>query len=328
MIYILGDTHIRKEEPYYSAVNNVFKEIYEECNEGDTIIQLGDFFHTYKPFPKEYSLAFYWIEKLSSKNVKLYIMAGNNAHEYHHLQKTYAIDPLDSFDNVILIKDIEKLTVENISFLVLPWIPESRVKSLKLEDVCVMLKNYINNLESSDIDYFLYHYEDETVFMGGENRGIDFSFVESMIPGIKRIGGHIHLQSDNYLGTPFQTRFDELGQVGRYYTVEDNYLKSHELKNYVKHLKIDFDSDCPKLEFKEQKIVVNISDAPSVDSVYEKFKDRHIFINDIKLRFSENRTETLAEGMDSESSIKELLNEYITINNVDRKTSSYLLNLF
>ena len=328
MIYIIGDTHIRKEEPYFSAVNQMFKELYSLCKSGDTIIQTGDFFHSYKPFPKEYSLAVYWIELFSLKGVKLLILSGNNAHEYHHLQKTYAIDPLESFKNVTLIKDIEVLTIEDISFLFLPWLPDSLIREKGFETIEDYLKSSIETSRLKEISYFIYHYEDETVFMGGDNRGIDFSFVEEMIPGIIRIGGHIHLKSNNYIGTPFQMRFDEKGQAGEYFTIESNKIIRHSFKQLIIHKELDFEEEVPIPEFDGQNFVLNIINAPSIDSVYEKFKKEHIFINDISLKFSEKRISTLTEEIDSQSSMKELLSEYITINKVDKKTSEYLLSLF
>ena len=142
MIYILGDTHIRKEEPYFSAVKNIFEDLYSVMKDGDTLIQLGDFFHTYKPFPKEYSLAFNWLEKISAKGIKTYIMAGNNAHEYHHLQKSYAISPLESIGNVFLIKDASVLTINGFNFCFLPWMPDSAVQSLGYES----FSDYMANL--------------------------------------------------------------------------------------------------------------------------------------------------------------------------------------
>lgn len=332
MIYILGDIHIRKEEPYYSAIDQMFRKLYEVCKPGDTIIQLGDFFHSYKPFPKEYSLAFYWIEAFSLRGVKFIILSGNNAHEYHHLQKTYAIDPLISFKNVSIIKDIEVLTIDKVSFLFLPWMPESLIKERGFEKVEDYLKSFVETNSLKNIIYFMYHYEDETVFMGGENRGIDFSFVEEMIPGIARIGGHIHLKSDNYIGAPFQMRFDEKGQVGEFFTINseltgDSRVTNH-FSQFIIHKEISFEEKVPIPEFDGQKFVVNVVDAPSVDSVYDKFKKEYIFINDISLKFSEKRISTLTEEIDSQSSMKELLSEYITINKVDKKTSEYLLSLF
>lgn len=328
MIYVIGDTHIRKEEPYYSAIDQMFTELYLVCKSGDTIIQTGDFFHSYKPFPKEYSLAFYWIEIFSLKGVRLIILSGNNAHEYHHLQKTYAIDPLASSKNVALIKDIEVLTIEDISFLFLPWLPDSLIREKGFEKVEDYLRSFIYENNLSDIDYFIYHYEDETVFMGGENRGIDFSFVEDKLFGITRIGGHIHLSSSNYIGAPYQTRFDEKFQTGSYYTIKDDVLMAHSFSQFIIHKELDFEDEIPVSEFEGQNFVLNITNAPSVDSVYDKFKKKHIFINDISLKFSEKRISTLTEEIDSKSSMKELLLEYISINKVDKETSDFLLNLF
>lgn len=328
MIYILGDLHKRKESPYREAADLVLKELYSKVTNGDSIIQLGDFFHSYKPFPAEYTEALSWLNKLGSKGVKIYIMAGNNAHEYHHIQKTYAITPLESLDCVKTITDLSILEVDGIKFFAIPWIPNEKLKKNGCETVEDYIKKFLDSTDEK-AQYLLYHYEDETVFMGGENHGIDFSFVEKAMPDIVRIGGHIHLQSTNYIGTPYQTRFDEAGQTGRYYVIDsDNSLEVKKFKMYVKHMNIHFEDEVPTPDFKEQKIILNIDEVPAIEAAYDKFTKNYIFINNLKLKFSEDRQLLASEELDAKSSVRELLQEYIKINNVDKETSDYLYSLF
>ena len=328
MIYVVGDLHIRKEEPFYSAADSVFEELYAVCNFGDIVIQLGDFFHTYKPFPKENSLAMKWLNKFEAKDVPVFILSGNNAHEYHHLQKTHAINPLSSFSNVTLIKDLTIFEVNGIKFFAIPWIPEEKIRKAGCETIEEYIGQFLAKTKDK-ADFLLYHYEDETVFMGGINHGIDFTFVEEAMPGIKRIGGHIHLQSKNYIGSPYQTRHDEINQTGRYYSIDsDKTIVSHSFKEYIIHKVIKFEDDAPTTSFDKTSFILTVEDAPSVDSVYDKFKAKNIFIRDIKLKFSESRQLAMSEDLQAESSLKELLQEYLTINKVDKSTSKYLQRLF
>ena len=329
MTYILGDLHTRKEEPFFSAVDLVFNELYTVVNTGDTIIQLGDLFHTYKPFPTEYFKIFMWINKFKEKGVSFIIMAGNNAHEYHHLQKTYAISPLASVSSVTTLTDMTFFTVEGITYFAIPWMPDEKVRKAGFETTEDYIRDFVEK-STEKADYLLYHYEDETVFMGGENHGIDFTFIEDKMPNIKRIGGHIHIQSPNYIGTPYQTNVAEIDQISRYYSIDkDNILTSYDFKQYVKYVNISFEDDIPLQDFKKQALLLTVSDAPSVDSVYEKFKLPYTYIRDVSLKFSEIRQLSEAkEGLDARSSIKNLLQEYIKTNKVDEKTSNYLLSLF
>lgn len=326
MIYIVGDLHVRKEAPFFSATNKVLSLLETEMffNPKSTFIQLGDFFHSAKPYPKEYSLALQKIEKLSVLG-KVYIMAGNNAHEYHYLQKTYAIDPLIK-ENVHLIQTPEVIAIENKIFLFLPWIPQEAVKALgasSMEELYSDIGQYISLPEK--VDYVLYHFEDETVFLGGENHGIDLSYLEKLYPSIRRVGGHIHLQTPNYLGSPYQTRYDEKGQVGRYLAIDEDKEEYKVLPPFIRHLDIDYSDEPQSSDISDY--ILTISNAPSVDSAYRKFSQEKVFIRDVKLKFKENREET-QDQENSNSSIKEYLFDYLKTNKVDKETSKYLLNLF
>lgn len=329
MIYLVGDLHIRKEEPFFSAIDGIFKELYDKCKAGDTIIQLGDFFHTYKPFPKEYTKALKWLNKFDAMGVNIIIMAGNNAHEYHHLQKTYAINPLKSVKSVEIITKLSFIKIEGLIFFVIPWIPEEIIRKANCEAIEDYIQKFINKNSKIKADFLLYHYEDETVFMGGVNHGIDFTFIEDQMPGIKRIGGHIHLQSKNYIGSPYQTRYDEKGQISRFFSIDKTSLvKEFKFKQYIKYLDLNYKDNLPELDFPEQKLILTIEEAPSIDSAQNKFNTDNIFIRDVQLEFSEDRQILAAQDLDVKVSIKELLHEYLKINKVDKKTSKYLLDFF
>lgn len=329
MIVLVGDLHVRKEEPFYQAVNSVFDTLYNLTKEGDTIIQVGDFFHSYKPFPKEYDLAFSWLRCLSDGGRKIIILAGNNAHEYHHQQKSYAIQPLESIENVQLVLDPEVLTVEGIKFLCLPWLPYSSIKlNYGKESLEEAVFSYIENLEEETINYVLYHFEDETVFMGGANTGVDLSVLEKKYPNIKRVGGHIHLRNKNYIGTPYQTRADEIGQTGVCYIIEDGVQREKEFKQYITYMNVDYSDDVPDKSFGDNSIILNIKGAPSVDDAYEKFRAPHIHINSVSLMFKTSEVGENSMEVKGGASISQMLNEFLQVNKIDKKVSDYLKGLF
>lgn len=323
---IIGDLHTRREEPFSSGARYVLKQLeLLDSEENGAIIQLGDFFNSKKPFPGDYDFALTHLAELAKTN-KIYIMSGNNAHEYHFIQKTWAIDPLE-MENVELIKEPIVKEIEDKTYLFLPWIPQEVAERFKAESIEDLYSNIGNFIDLPDrIDYVLYHFEDETVFMGGVNHGIDLSYLEKSYPDIERIGGHIHLQSKNYLGTPYQTRYDEKGQIPHYLLINEDGETYKELSLYFKYVDIDYEDD---LDESKDCVLLTVKNAPSVQAAYDKFTDpiRKIYFRDVQLRIGEER-ESSVEMEETDSSIKEFLTEYLDINKVDKKTSKYLLNLF
>lgn len=328
MVILVGDTHVRKEEPFFSAVDEIFSDLLEIAKEGDTIIQLGDFFHTYKPFPKEYSLATEWIRTFSLRGINVKIIAGNNAHEYHHQQKTYAIEPLARFEGVEVVLEPEVFTIEGKKYLMLPWLPQEYIKEKGFDTLEDFVLNYIENLKEDNIDFVLYHFEDETVFMGGVNTGINLSGLEKKYPNIKRVGGHIHLRSKNYIGTPYQTRADEVDQTGVCLLIEGDEIKTKEFEQYISYMNIDYLNEVPKRNFRGHNIILNIKKAPSMDDAYSKFLADYIYINNVDLLFKNESNIEEGKELDSDVSIKELLQEFFELNKVDKKVSNYLNGLF
>lgn len=328
MIYLYGDLHVRKEEPFFSAAKETLEILHGLTDSGDVLIQLGDFFHTSKPYPKEYSMVLEQMSKMAEKGVDIIVMAGNNAHEYHYTQKTYAIDPLVN-ERVRIIKDPTVLKVEDSTFLFLPWVPLELARGFGAENIDDLYSRIWDFIEKPDkLDYVLYHFEDETVFMGGVNTGVDLTYLHKDFPQLKRIGGHIHLQSKNYIGTPYQTRYDEKGQIGRIYTIDGNSrLEEQPIQGelYPQYVDIPYDHEPFS---KEGVYILTISGAPSVGAAYSKFLQDNTFIRDVKIEASEKRMDTLDQEDGETSSIKEYLQEYIKTNKVDLETSKYLLGLF
>lgn len=322
---IIGDLHIRKEEPFNTGATVALEQL--EDDQKNFLIFLGDFFHSSKPFPGDYLLAITKLIELSRKNI-VYIMAGNNAHEYHYIQKTWAIDPLE-MENVVLVKRPKTFEIENKTYLMLPWVPQEVAKEYGAESIEELYSDIGKFIDlPKHIDYVLYHFEDETVFMGGVNHGIDLTYLDKLYPQIKRIGGHIHLQSENYLGTPYQTRYDEKGQIPHYLVIDKDTETYKDLELYFEFVDVNYEDEVPIVS-NIKAAILTISNAPSVKAAEDKFRPHYgnIFIRKIELSTGEERTLTIDQE-EKNSSVKEFLNDYLSINNVDKKTSKYLLNLF
>lgn len=323
MTKFLQDLHIRNEEPFSSASENVLRDVLGDMGEGDTLIQLGDLFHTSKPYPEEYRRILEIFQEAISRGVWIILLTGN--HDFHYDRNSYATAPLQVFgDDIEIISEPTLKEVEGKQILFLPWMPHTlvrrkyKVKTLKeyYEEV------FPETLDYEHVDYVAYHFEDETVFMGGVNSGINLSYLERKYPNIKRVGGHIHLQSKNYLGTPFQTRYDEKGQIGRVGVVRDGVFEYETLKQYVAYVDIDYEDE---LEETDYPVILTIKNAPSIKRAYEKFKNANTFIRKVELTVGSERE--LGEENLGEASLREMMNSFIKKNNVDKQTSSYLLEL-
>lgn len=327
MILTSGDLHTRKEEPFFSAVRQTLEEYDRKLKKGDTFIQLGDWFHISRPYPEENELVYYYIRKWIERGVRIIALAGN--HDYLGVEDTYSIDPFDSMD-VLLVKEPSIMKLESSTFLFLPWMPRSHFPTDKRESYFSSILDsdveggfvYENKDKLNDVDYICYHFEDETVFMGGINIGYDIRPLEQFTPKARRIGGHIHIKSKNYLGTPYQTRYDEKGQVGRYITIEDGAYVENSLPLFIEYLDIEYGDEVDNTTSK----ILTISNAPSLEACYQKYAIPNVYIRKVDLLVSQERI-VEEEETSNDGSLIGMFTTYADINSIDDKTKKYILGL-
>jgi len=312
MIYVLGDLHIRKEEPFFSAARDVLNHMKSILRQDDILIQAGDLFHTSKPFPKEYELIFSFLNWAQKNNIKTYLLAGN--HDYHYGQGTYSIDPLkDYVEEIIYEPNVYNVDEEGTKVFFLPWQPIKNFKE-------VVEKEYPDKFESKikEANFLIYHFSDETIMFGSSYQGTDLRPFEKVNPSIKRLGGDIHVKSSNYIGTPYQTRYDEKGQIGRYATLLQDELSYFDLPIFTSYEDVEYDEGFSSSQ-KNYYPILTIKNAPSVDAARQKYSDYPIRL--IETITSMDRVEAEEKEL---SSLKEALSEFLTINSVDKHTKEYL----
>ncbi len=326
MIFVMQDLHERPEEPFFSTSIKTLEYIFSKMESGDTLIQTGDFFHTSRPYPSDYKEIMLILDEAIKRGIKIIILAGN--HDYNYEKKSYSIEPFEVFDlDIQLIKEPMILPIEDKNFLFLPWLPTVELKKkYKVSSLKEYYEEKIKEYYNCSLDYVIYHFEDETVFMGGVNTGINLTSLENKNQGLVRIGGHVHLQSENYLGTPFQTRYDEIDQIGRYLIISNDYynLEYKDLPTFHVYLNIDYKEDTNIFD-KNIKYILTIKNAPSVSSAYEKFKLENTYIRKVELNTSEKRE--VLDSVEEQKSMKEFMSSFVENNKVDKRTSSYLLQL-
>ena len=322
---IVGDLHLRKEQPFLSAAQKVLGTILDITSTDDHVIFLGDFFHSSRPYPEELRIASSFFSDFKGK---ITILAGN--HEFLQTRDSFAEYAFGD-----AIEFIEEPT-ETEEFLYLPWISSSRVYQKGYDTLKEFYEGYLANFvseypESSKPLYVLYHFEDETTFMGLDELGIDLSFLEKRIPNRKivRVGGHIHVPSENYLGTPYVTRRDESGK-GSFILVRDGEedFRSIEIPTLISYEDVDYD-DLNHLKFNPNiSYILSVENVPHADVLFDWKKSHpNVWIDDYTLKFGEDRV-ILDETKDQAESIKEYLELFIKQNKVDKDTANYLLSVF
>lgn len=318
MIYIVGDLHIRKEEPFFSSGKKTLEHLEGVLKKGDTLIQLGDWFHTSRPYPSENEVTQEFLKTMLERDVSVIVLAGN--HDFLYAHESYSISPFKPSG----VKLIFEPTIID-EFLFLPWIPDTWVrKYTEFTNLKEYYENYISTIDKS-VDYVLYHFEDETSFLGPHTVGIDLSPLEKLNPDIMRIGGHIHVQSDNYLGTPYQTRYDEKDQIGKYLVIDGKSVKTEEFPVYHKYIDVDFADEIPADDI---NYIVTIDQAPSLQATIDKWTAPHLFIRDVSLVLEEERDLEGTLEEQSNKTVREYLQDYIQINKVSKKVGDHLLTLF
>ena len=331
---IVGDLHLRKEQPFLSAAQKVLSTILDRTSTDDHVIFLGDFFHGSRPYPEELKIA---NEFFSDFKGSITILAGN--HEYLQIRDSFAEDAFR--DNPIKFVDTprEVHSTEG-DYLLLPWVSYYRFNKLGFNDLKSYYEYWLDQWKPKYPDsdkplFVLYHFEDETVFAGVDELGVDLSVIESKVPDRKviRIGGHVHNPSGGYLGTPYMTRKDDGDKDREFYILEIDRNRGKEfskieIPELVRYIDVSYDYlDSLKLK-DDVSYILSVEAVPSVESLYE-WKSGHpnVWIDDYTLKFGDERVIT-PETKDQAETIKELLQSFIEQNRVDPDTANYLLSVF
>ena len=334
MIRVIGDIHLRSEEPFFSVTKEFMTDLLVKCEEGDCLIFTGDFFHRARPYSEELKEARGFFEKCKSKRIKTIILAGN--HEYFRDRGTWAEDVFDGYDIEFITKPSVIQSLYGVQFVFLPWMPLIQMqKEFEVRDMksyyAKKLPEIMEFINKDKMTYVVYHFEDESVFTGIEDVGVNLSCLEDKFGKcIKRVGGHIHNPTEYYIGSPYTTRKDETG------------FERHIIEINPKTQDYEIIKVPPKIEFetlmydelKDQvydssiRYIIKVLNAPSFDVVKSYIDSKeNLWLDDYELKFNEDRT-ILEDKSDSLDSVRDFLNLYIKQNKIDSDTANYLLSIF
>lgn len=340
MSIFIGDLHLREEEPFYSSAKyvldylvNYIRDPLKEIAGFDkyvkqTFIFTGDFFHKANPTIKELKTAREFFEKVKQAGSEVVIIAGN--HEYNGLKDCFVEDIFKDTD-ITFVDECKWLELEDCNLFCMPYISNYRLKKYGFKDLQSYYEQRYNDLNTdwtrpqtytSSCNFLVYHFEDETQF-----NGVDLSFVDSLLC---RIGGHIHITSKNYIGTPYVTRKDESGQKCKLLILtQDAELQPIYLPELIKYVDIEF-NELESMRFNSKiKYILNVKNVPSVDMLKEFLKDKNnLYLADCESMFSEERNPSNeSENSNEQKSLKDYLLSYIEENKLNKTLGEYCLKL-
>ena len=328
--YFIGDVHLRFEEPFCSVTSDFLDYLTDLAEEGSALIFTGDFFHRSRPYPEESKIARKFFENCKNHGLTVYVLAGN--HEYLRERGTWAEDAFKEYD-VRFITEPDVMDINGMHVLFLPWIPYSKVNRLGKNSLKDYYADFLSKFDYSayskdDTLFVVYHFEDESIFMGNEV-GVDLSVIESNFKGkVVRIGGHIHNPSRYYIGAPYATRSDETDKERHIIKVDDGTVLYNRLPNWIRFCTLmypeiktyNFD---PNIQY-----MLKVLDVPSYEAVKELISEKtNVWLDDYELKFGEKR-EVSEHRSDLNNSIQDFLRDYIRQNKVDPDTANYLLSVF
>lgn len=243
---IISDLHLKKSEAHLYGINKFLEWIYDNYKDC-RIIQLGDLFDSSSPHADLVNISLNHMLKFK----EWHIIEGN--HDKSRRLGS-AIRHLNYHRSIHIHHEKTEVELDGLKFLFLPYIHKAKEEYSNIEwkgDYCLA---HITNME----DAF------------NENDGVDTSKIDAI-----QIFGHTHTQhiiNDRkiVLGVPVPTR--NLEKTNSIIKIkEDGSYELIDVPVFFEYENINFGE-----EPKSKHNILNISNAPSVPSVYEKYKGYHI----------------------------------------------------
>lgn len=307
---LLGDIHIREEEPFSSSFVNFMEWVREQPWNipENTLFLLGDIFCQEFPTPTEYMMALvFFLDVIKCK--KIYTIRGN-----HDVKRNInALDFLRALEHsgrevIYKPRIVESL---GVNFLCLPHYDTN-----VYDDYQDMKKDYEKNklsqIPREEIDscnFVLGHFSVSKMF-GGE---IDMSWLP-----IRKILGHVHNQSmgEEYIGSALITRFDEKDKLCRGFIIGSNKkIKEFPIPMFLNYYQIEYGKDISSIPNKPKAYLIDVMKAPSKEAAKEFYKNE--FIHKVYTITGKTVTIVDKENLHDKKSVEQYAIEFLEINNVE-----------
>lgn len=266
-IVFVGDLHFRDQEPYYEAGLRFIDwfESQDFNNEENVLVQLGDVTHNsilngrvVRMFLNRF------LENLKFKQV--YILQGN--HDVDNKSKTSVLEPMKDISGVTVIDEPTVVDIEGVEFLCMPHLISSDMNKIYAD-----VYSYLG-IDGDPKRVVLTHVADESQTLFGKY--IDLSYLKEK----RRISGHVHKASANYIGTPFHQRYDEREERSKVVVYENGEYQDRFVHPIIQFVSVKYGEDIDSIE---SIPVLDITDAPSIDAAHERYKDyfiRKVFLSE------------------------------------------------
>lgn len=346
-IFMLGDPHLgvnsnshEYNEIQYNYLTKYFIEDISSCNvnpQYDILVIMGDVFHQMESVnTRTGNLAIQIFDELTQWFKQIYIIIGNHDIYYRNRNDINSVRYYDRiYQNITLVENPSKLTINNINILLLPWVYDNS----KLPEI-------INNDNFSQCEYLFAHLDiNDFKLNDAENikNGVDPKTLKSFN---HVYSGHIHIRQQNknitYVGTPYHLdRGDRNNKKGFYYldltnnNVTENFVENNRSPEYVRY---DFDYIIElalnKIEelFHNNFIDIKVNN-PNVTE-YHISKIKKYLVDNINIRYLDFKNEFNFNNDSEESNktideinLKTIFNEFVE-NNYNEQFSEDLKELF
>ncbi len=306
-IIIIGDLHLKTEEPFYSSSKKFMEWFVSKDfnNKNNILIQTGDILHNSVSNGKINKLMIdMFFNKLNFKEI--HIILGN-----HDISKRggNGLLPLEVNERIKIYKDIVITEINKYKCLIIPFMYKKQDTIDKLEK--------LKSEGRIKYDFIFAHIGDETQTLF--NNFIDMSEFK----GVK-IFGHVHKGSSHYIGTPYITRYDEKDKDSIIGSIRNGIYETIKVPMFLNYCTIEYGKKI--IESKNASTpfsIWDIEDAPDIESAYKFYKD--IFIRQVHKIKDDSLISIDTENRNGSLSLKDYLLEFTTTNRVGKELKEMLI---
>lgn len=264
---VIGDLHLKIKEPFWSAQKEFLKWLESQFPD-QKLLFLGDVFDSTSPHWDVFS---YFDVFLKNRQQEVFILKGN--HDFSRFRGA-TLSSLSNHSHVHIIKEIETFDIEGYSCLFIAYFSKDNFKQI--------------TPERSKYSFVFSHLTHPEEAFGDE--GIDLSFINSNY----FFYGHTHQENTHSIkhrivGAPLPTRNGET--LGNILKIDSDYeIYKIPVPDFLKIETIKYGEEIPNPNW-----LYNVVEAPSFDSVYDKYGSFYVRSEGIKLKETTYQQEIIEE---------------------------------
>jgi predicted phosphodiesterase len=297
MLTFISDLHYKSTQPYKKSIDKFMEEVVIPKYKDVPLIFLGDEIDSGSP---KYELVHHFISYLQNFK-EVYLLKGNHTNHYHNgsLQFVYA-----HLSNVVVIDEQTTLEIDGKKVLFLPYTknPEEDYSNISQEEHFDICCYHLHSLQSDEFGEKIdLSYINADLFIEGHSHNHkiyeDSKKRDVVIPGVILPSRH---------GEKYGNIVEIEGKTSEYKLIE--------VPKYFEYENVEY----PNLPSHKDNII-NVLNAPSIESVYDTYKDCYIRDTGITIKYGEEEVEEDSEYMNND-----LKKEFSTYCELEKKPKSIL----